>query len=355
MIILNHGYTIFFTVEIDGVATAADSTPTAVLYRNGSASGVTVTVVTTATTGLYKATFTSDAGWAKTDVLHLVVSATIAATSGYICIAWDSTGDVDAIMRGTDNANTTAPDNASIAAILVDTAEIGVAGAGLTALATATNLATVAGYLDTEIAAILADTNELQTDWANGGRLDVILDARSSQTSVDTIDTVVDAIKVKTDQLAFTVANQVDANALTGGGGGASAEDIVDEIEDRGITTVPVQSGVTSATVMELVQGDTYNGTGKPLISFTVAVDYTDGWTATLTIRDEDDAVVSTTTGTVASSTSITFSMTAPTGLAMIGCPGSWKGKFDVQMSKSSNRVTITRGTCYVYEDQTRT
>jgi len=44
------------------------------------------------------------------------------------------------------------------------------------ALATAANLATVAGYLDTEIAAILADTNELQTDWANGGRLDLILD-----------------------------------------------------------------------------------------------------------------------------------------------------------------------------------
>lgn len=53
-------------------------------------------------------------------------------------------------------------------AILLDTAEIGAAGAGLTALATAANLATV--------------------------------------------DTVVDAIKVKTDSLTFTVAGQVDAN-----------------------------------------------------------------------------------------------------------------------------------------------
>lgn len=43
-------------------------------------------------------------------------------------------------------------------------------------LATASNLAVVAGYLDTEISAILADTNELQTDWANGGRLDLLLD-----------------------------------------------------------------------------------------------------------------------------------------------------------------------------------
>lgn len=86
-------------------------------------------------------------------------------------------------------------------AILVDTAEIGVAGAGLTVLATASNLATVAGYLDTEIAAILADTNELQTDWANGGRLDLILDSRASQTSVDTVDTVVDAILVDTAEI----------------------------------------------------------------------------------------------------------------------------------------------------------
>lgn len=65
----------------------------------------------------------------------------------------------------------------------VDTA---IADAGL---ATAANLATVAGYLDTEVAAILADTNELQNDWANGGRLDLILDARASQTSVDDLPT----------------------------------------------------------------------------------------------------------------------------------------------------------------------
>lgn len=53
-----------------------------------------------------------------------------------------------------------------------------------TGLATAANLATVAGYIDTEVASILA-----------------------------AVDTEVAAIKAKTDQLTFTVANQVDANA----------------------------------------------------------------------------------------------------------------------------------------------
>jgi hypothetical protein len=41
----------------------------------------------------------------------------------------------------------------------------------------------------TKLAAIVADTNELQTDWVNGGRLDVILDARASQASVDDVPT----------------------------------------------------------------------------------------------------------------------------------------------------------------------
>lgn len=47
------------------------------------------------------------------------------------------------------------------AATLVDTAEIGSAGAGLTALASAANLATLTGYVDTEVASIKAKTDNL--------------------------------------------------------------------------------------------------------------------------------------------------------------------------------------------------
>ncbi len=47
---------------------------------------------------------------------------------------------------------------ANLADIEAQTDDIGTAGAGLTALASAANLAAVAGYLDTEIAAILEDT-----------------------------------------------------------------------------------------------------------------------------------------------------------------------------------------------------
>ena len=42
---------------------------------------------------------------------------------------------------------------------------------------------TIDNFLDTEIAAILADTNELQGDWVNGGRLDLLLDAVLADTA----------------------------------------------------------------------------------------------------------------------------------------------------------------------------
>jgi len=112
MIQLNHGYRKRFITKLAGIATAADATPTAILYRNGSASGVTVTVSTTAETGVYVATFTTlDVGdnWARADHLELLVSATIDGDSGYKAVLWDSDSDPDAPMRGTDGANTVTP------------------------------------------------------------------------------------------------------------------------------------------------------------------------------------------------------------------------------------------------------
>lgn len=70
----------------------------------------------------------------------------------------------------------------------------------------------------TQLAAIVADTNELQTDWADAGRLDAILDARASQSSVDTVDSNVDAILADTGTdgvvvSSFTTAAKAEVNA----------------------------------------------------------------------------------------------------------------------------------------------
>lgn len=82
------------------------------------------------------------------------------------------------------------------------------------ALATASSLsslsvdvAALASYVDTEVAAILADTNELQTDWANGGRLDLLLDG----------------VKAKTDGLPADPSGLADLASAHGAGSWATA------------------------------------------------------------------------------------------------------------------------------------
>ena len=134
------------------------------------------------------------------------IAATEIVSAGAITTLAGAVANVDSVdvvasnadMRGTDGANTTAPDNASIAAILTDTgttlpaqvaaqnnfnpatdAVANVTLVGTTAVNSdmrGTDGANTTAPDNTSIAAILADTNELQLDWANGGRLDLLLD-----------------------------------------------------------------------------------------------------------------------------------------------------------------------------------
>ncbi len=102
-------------------------------------------------------------------------------------------------------------------------------------LATAAALTTIDDFLDTEIAAILADTNELQTDWVNGGRLDLLIDAIKAKTDnlpsdpaddsdIDTqlaaiaayLDTEIAAIKTKTDYLPSATAGAAGGVFIAG-------------------------------------------------------------------------------------------------------------------------------------------
>jgi hypothetical protein len=94
-------------------------------------------------------------------------------------------------------------------------------------------LATIAAYLDTEIQAILDDTNELQGDWTDGGRLDLILDSAAAgaggdatQAKQNTIITHLTDVKGATfagatDSLE-AIRNRGDSAWVTGGTGGGS-------------------------------------------------------------------------------------------------------------------------------------
>jgi hypothetical protein len=181
--------------------------------------------------------------------------------------------------------------------------------------------------------------------------------AGSTAAVVNDINTVTD--KIDTGLVLDGVVYQFTANMLelgpSGGGGDATLakqEEILAALQ--GVEAIQVASPNVLGNLV-LTQGDDYDGTANPRASWTVTTDYTTGWTVRLTIRDSDDAVVYTNTGSVVSATVVAVTIAAPTGLTMSGCPGLWQGKFDVELTHSSGKKkTIAIGTCYINEDQTR-
>ena len=273
-------------------------------------------------------------------------------------------------------------------------ARIGALGAGLTSLApaatalsTATWTATIAGridvavstrasqtsvdtiddLLDTELPALTAaiatvqsDTNDIQTRLPaalESGRIAAVLDSAVG-TQITAIETF--ATRMTTGLVQDGAVYQFTANMLelgpSGGGGGdatlAKQTEILAAIQ--GSAVIQVASPNVSGNLV-LTQGDDYDGVANPKASWTVTTDYTSGWTVRLTIRSATDAIIYTNTGTVVSSTVVAVTIAAPTGLTMTGCPGQWQGKFDVELTHSSGKKkTIALGVCYINEDQTR-
>lgn len=119
-----------------------------------------------------------------------------AAGAGLTAIPWNAAWDAEVQSECTDALNAyDPPTNAEMAAeftaikgatwsAVTDTLEA-IRDRGDSAWITATGFSThsaadVRTEIDsnsTQLAAIVADTNELQTDWANGGRLDLLVDA----------------------------------------------------------------------------------------------------------------------------------------------------------------------------------
>ena len=171
----------------------------------------------------------------------------------------------DGVTLATAQPNYTPATSAQATAIEADTqdlqTQIGTAGAGLTALgdtrlgnldaAVSTRLASASytapldaagtrtavglssANLDTQLGNIVADTNELQADWADGGRLDLILDARASQTSVDTIDNFLDTeIAAILEDTGTTLPAQIAAITTTQLTEGYAADGVAPTLEE---------------------------------------------------------------------------------------------------------------------------
>jgi hypothetical protein len=92
----------------------------------------------------------------------------------------------------------------AMAADAIDAIQAGLSTLDAAGVRTAVGLASA--NLDSQLAAIVADTNELQTDWADGGRLDVILAARSTLDAAAVNAQVLDVLNVDTLVAGVTIA-----------------------------------------------------------------------------------------------------------------------------------------------------
>lgn len=158
-------YDMFNTRDTDQAPITLAGTPSVRCYKNASDvqddSGITLTVDFDGVTGMHHLAIdtSADATFYATDseIFEKIEAGTVDAISvvGYII------GRFGLVTDGLTSAQQTA----------IRTA-VGLATPNLD-----TQLGAIDDFLDTEIAAILADTNELQTDWANGGRLDLLVDS----------------------------------------------------------------------------------------------------------------------------------------------------------------------------------
>ena len=81
----------------------------------------------------------------------------------------------------------------------------------------------VADFRATGFSTFDASTDTVTTDSASRTASQANVSGLATASALATVDTEVGQIKAKTDQLTFTVSNQVDANALTGGGDATSS------------------------------------------------------------------------------------------------------------------------------------
>lgn len=211
--------------------TAAILVDTAVLGSpSGASMSADIAAVKSDTAGIQTdlSNGTDGLGAIKTDTAAILVDtgATIPAT---ITAVKSDTAD---ILDDTANSIPT-----SITAVKSDTANI-LVDTGTTipnTLGTPVggDLSTDIAAVDTVVDAILVDTNATIPATITAVKSDTAAILQDTGTdipaSITTIDTVVDAVKAKTDNLTFTVSNQVDANIesintqeITGDGGSGS-------------------------------------------------------------------------------------------------------------------------------------
>lgn len=256
--------------QIDDLATPTNITAgtitTVTNLTNAPTNGdLTATMKTSVTTAATAATPTVTAGTVSDKTGYSL--ATTPPTAAQIRTEMDS-NSTQLAKLGTPAGASLAADVAAVksdtAATLIDTAEIGTAGAGLTALASATNLATLAGYVDTEVAAIKAKTDNLPASPANEATLTTIAGYLDTEVAsiLAAVDTEVAAIKTVTDALPnsgalTTITNNVASILADTGTDGvvlstAQMQTLADIVLARSVSNI--DNTASTHSLYELIQ-----------------------------------------------------------------------------------------------------
>ena len=421
----NTSYWTIMTYTSAGVLVDADSTPTVVVYKNGTLTADVVTVTKrSATTGIYDAYY-NPASEAEGDCFTIQETATI-SSQAYLQ-SWNF--EVLAAERGTDSASTFDASSdtvttdatsrtasqadvsalataASIAAlnnfdpasdtvtnvttvatvtnaVTTDSASRTAAQADVSALATAASIAALndfdpvsdavanvttvgtvtnavttdsasrtASQADVSALATAASVSALNDLDAVGVRSAVGLASANLDTQLGTVDTVVDAVKVKTDQLTFTNANSVDATATVSVDTSSIANAVIAGI---GGTEVTISSMVaTDGTTITIVQGDDYNSSESRQITWTGLT--SNQWPSL------SGATLSLTASNRLNSLTVVPTVTSPTGTQAFQLEltadqtniGSGRYQYDVQATLASGRVvTLLSGELIVKKSHT--
>src|SRR3990167_1669444 len=227
----------FTTNDREGAAVAPSSAFEAadiLIYKdNGAtqkatANGITMTSPFDSVTGLHAVTIDTSVDTGDTGFW--------ATGSNYICVlSPDETVDAKTVvsvvasfsiqnryMRGTDSAYTGTPP-------------------------TVTQIRQEIDSNSTQLTLIVGDTNEFQTDWVNGGRLDLILDARASQVTADAIlaDTGTDGVVVAA---ASKTGYRLSATGV---------DDVLDEAVEGTRTLRQILRGYSAALLGKISGGGT--------------------------------------------------------------------------------------------------
>ena len=240
----------FVTLDSTGALATPSSGPAGVLYVDGAANGATVTI-TGSNPYKWAVTLPSLTAGQRVDMYITATIATI-ATAGFVASDQADTVLLSEVKTETaailEDTGTTIPGTITtidneiavidgiVDAILVDT------GTDIPAA-----LTTIDNFLDTEVAAILEDTGTtlpaaltaIQADLDNPDQYKADVSALATAVNLATVDTVVDAIKLKTDLIPTDPAETSDI---------PSAASISDAVWDELIAGHAI-AGSTGATL----------------------------------------------------------------------------------------------------------